>query len=284
MRKSLYVLGIATALGLSTCDVINPEEPIPAYVHIPSFSVQTTSDEGSASHRITEVWLTANDQVLGAYNVPATIPILEEGPSEIRLQAGIRDNGITLDPNIYPFYGAATFAADLQPGEIDTLSPVVFQYAEETQFAFIDDFEDALLAFEGIQRTETQAFEGNFSGLIELDSATVVARAFTTVAYGNLTVNSPQVYVEMNYLSDVPVAVGIAGQPANPIFSPVTLEAGFLPSDTWNKIYFSLGGVIQEGQYSDIQIVLEAFLSSLDQLGPDGKARVYLDNIKLVHF
>lgn len=284
MRRNTLAWVMMIALGLVACDIINPEEPIPAFLYISAFALETSPDEGSSSDNIRELWLTVDGQSLGAYRIPNAIPILAEGAAEIRLQAGIRDNGITRDPNTYPFYAPATFNRDLVPGDTDTLPPIAFRYREETQFAFIEDFEDDLAVFEGIERSTAEVFEGEYAGLIQLDTLNTVVRLGTTAAYSNLTALSPQVYVEMNYLSDVPVAVGVAGQPDVPGFPTVALDAGFLPNSEWNKIYFSLGGLLQQGQFGSVQIVLEAFLTDPQQLGPDGVARVYLDNIKLVHF
>lgn len=284
MRRSTLAWVVMTALGLAACDIINPEEPIPAFIYIPAFSVETSPEEGSSSDNIRELWLTVDGQSLGAYRIPNAVPILTEGSAEIRLQAGIRDNGITLDPNIYPFYAPATFTRELVPGETDTLPLVEFRYLEETQFAFVEDFEDDLAVFEGIERSTAEVFEGEYAGRIELDTLNTVVRLATIGSYSNLTALSPQVYVEMDYRSDVPVAVGVAGQPDVPGFPTVALDAGFLPNTEWNKIYFSLGGLLQQGQFGSVQIVLEAFLTDPQQLGPDGVARVYLDNIKLVHF
>ena len=53
-----------------SCDVINPEESIPAYIHIPEFRLETGLGQGSNSHNITDVWLTVGTEFSGCIPYP----------------------------------------------------------------------------------------------------------------------------------------------------------------------------------------------------------------------
>ncbi len=64
---------------MASCWPDGVEEPLPAYIYIPAFELRTTQGEGSASSAITDVWLTVNGEFLGAYELPARIPVLQTG-------------------------------------------------------------------------------------------------------------------------------------------------------------------------------------------------------------
>ncbi|MCB0638866.1 MAG: hypothetical protein KDC54_19695, partial [Lewinella sp.] len=51
---------------LPACDLINPEEPIPAYLYVAPFALNTAPNiEGSNSAKITEGWVFVNGEFLG---------------------------------------------------------------------------------------------------------------------------------------------------------------------------------------------------------------------------
>ena len=98
---SLYV----AAISFTGCDIINPSEKIPAYLHIDSFTLKGSYDSfGTLSHAITDVWVIIDNEFIGAYELPADIPVLKEGKKSMVLKAGIKENGITNTRLPYPFY------------------------------------------------------------------------------------------------------------------------------------------------------------------------------------
>ncbi|MBX2871068.1 MAG: hypothetical protein KTR30_03185 [Saprospiraceae bacterium] len=285
-KSGLFTLLLVVIFG-SSCELINPSEDIPAFLYIEPFSFDVNpSAHGSASSDITEVWVTVNGDFLGVYPLPASVPVLATGTADVRLEAGIHDNGIRATPNIYPFYEAFVRDVELAPNETDTLRPST-TYRSNTQFAFIENFETGSRVFteqfegqNGLTSTNDIIFEGDRSGLITLTQADNLIQLGTDQIYAGLTDNSPRVYLEMNYRSEVPVVWGVLGfrstGPGEPILQP-----GFRESNDWNKIYFDLSLLILEGNFSGHRILLQASIpngSSLDE------AKVYLDNIKLVHF
>lgn len=286
-KRSILLLPLCLLLQ---CDIINPEESVPAFIRVEPFELETdTAIQGSDSHKITEAWLTVNGEFLGAYQLPATVPVLAQGPAEVLLEAGIKDNGISTTPDIYPFYTPYETSVNLTADETITLSPVV-RYDPNTRFAFIEDFEagatrfqDIIIGEGGVQVSDGEVFEGSFSGTIQLTEAVPVVEVATLNEFGGLTDRSPFVYLEVNYRSDAPVIFGLIGGKGTSSRTAV-YEPGFNPKDSWNKIYFNLSGLLATSPFDTHQIGLQAFLPTENGQLTLSQATVWLDNIKLVHF
>lgn len=286
-QKGIYFVILAMAILTSACELINPSEEVPAFLYITPFEFTTNpGTEGSASANITEVWVTVNGDFLGVYPLPASVPVLATGLTEVRLDAGIHDNGIRSTPNIYPYYEPFIREVELASNETDTLRPST-GYRSNVRFAFIEDFENGNRIFteqiegqNGLTSTNDVIFEGNQSGELTLTIANDLVQLGTAQIYAGLTDASPLVYLEMDYKSDVPVVWGVRGFNSNNAGS-VVLQPGFRERSDWNKIYFDLSLLVLEGNFLGHRIVLQAALpvgSSLEE------AKVYLDNVKLIHF
>lgn len=287
------MLGAASAL-LGGCELINPEEPVPSYIHIPSVSVQTTeSVEGTASSNISEAWVSVDGDFVGAYSLPATLPVLAEGTAEVTVQAGVKDNGQASTPDIYPFFSNFEVQTELEPNTTDTIRPV-FQYSDNTKFAFIEPFEEGAQLFEELRRGSinqmSQVTEGAFEGRslrIELDTTAAIVEAATLERYANLTGNfTTSVYLEVNYKSDVPVTFGIIGHQAGglPGSGETVFLSGFNASGEWKKIYFNFSVAIVESQLDEFQIVFQAAIPLQEGRLARDEAVIMMDNIKLLHF
>lgn len=297
MKKQniLFLIALGSlCLSIAGCDIINPEEPVPGYIYIPAVEVQTSEVvEGTASSNITEAWVSVDGNFVGAYALPATLPVLEEGPSDVVVQAGVKDNGLGNSPDIYPFFDNFETIADLGANTTDTIRPV-FQYSDNTKFAFIEPFEEGSHVFEEIRRGSidqmAQVTEGGFEGRslrIKLDTTAAIIEAATINRYADLTGEfTTSVYLEVNYKSDIPVTFGIIGYQAGglPGAGEVAFLSGFNPSGEWKKIYFNLSVAVVESRLSEFQIVFQAAIPiEQGQLARD-EAVVMLDNIKLLHF
>ena len=290
LRKIIFYLLGGISFFFYQCNFINPEEATPSFIRIEAFNLTTNPEvQGSASEKITEAWLTVNGNFLGAYRLPSIVPVLVEGPAEILLEAGIKDNGIASTPDIYPFYSTYETQIELIPEQTITISPNI-SYLPDTRFSFIDDFEsgtsifqDVLLGNGAVNVTDTEVFEGSFSGQIDLSEADPILEVATINAYNDLTARSPFVYLEVNYKSEVPVVFGLVGRDASN--TPTTVfEPGFNPKDSWNKIYFNISGILATSPFDTHQIALQAFIPVENGQITLNNAKVYLDNIKLVHF
>jgi hypothetical protein len=278
-----------------SCDIINPEEEIPAYIVVESIDLKTYPGEGTDDHNITDVWLSVDGDFQGVFPLPATIPLLEKGEHLISLQAGIKDNGINSTPEIYPFYAPFEVTLNLQAEVVETLSPV-FEYADGVQFSFIEEFEGSGQIFQEMRigsdddmitlsTLPENVFEGDHSGVVKLDTATSVIEIGTLSRYPDLGDNGFQTYLEVNYKSEVPVFFGLIGYEnfgslgGTPLF-----DAGFQGSSNWKKIYFNLAKAVLTPGFDEYQVGFQAYIPQEDGILTLDSARVFLDNIKLVHF
>lgn len=275
-------------LFVASCDIINPEEDIPAYIQIEPFTLSTIGVEGSASSKIVQGWLFVNEVFLGVYDLPATVPVLASGPTEVRVEAGIADNGISSTPEIYPFYEPFEVQLDLVPSETTTISPRTF-YIADAKFGFIEDFElnservftDQITGSTPILQTTEDVFEGTFSGQFSVvKGRTDVVELGSVKRFSDLQANGVFVYLEVDYKSEVPVFWGVAGEQDVVTGLERYIDPGFAPNEEWNKIYFNITQQVFDSNLPDYQVILQAITTSQ---APDS-ALVYLDNIKLVHF
>lgn len=281
---------LSLLLFLGGCDIVNPDEEIPSYIHVRPFNfVQKSSQEGTADQKITEVWLTADGEFLGAYDLPATIPILKSGDVNIRLEAGIRDNGISTLPEIYPFFEPFERVVALQPAEVDTIQPVT-SYQSDVVFGFVEDFERSGSIFNEeldgdtatvIVNTTTEVFEGNRSGLIQLDTGASLIKVATDFdqLFSELQSRKIFVYLELNYKTEAEIAFGLIGHDGNSSIPREIFEPILFPNEAWNKIYLNLSEVAFTIDSEGVQVVLLSGLS-----GGQASARVLIDNVKLLYF
>lgn len=273
------------AVWLSGCDVINPEEPIPAFLYIKPFILTTDAEtQGTDDSKITEGWVFVNGDFLGVYDLPALVPILAEGSAEVRIEAGVKENGVSLTPDINPFYEPYRINLNLAPTIIDTLQPTT-TYVDIARFGFIEDFEDAesvvfgdsIIGGQLFERTQTGVFEGQYAGTLLLTKDAPLLELATTANLSGLLERGVYVYLEVNYRSEAPVIFGIIAPESgnyNRYYDP-----GFVAKDSWNKIYFNMAPLIFNSQEEEYQLSFQALLPN----GVDS-ARVWMDNIKLVHF
>lgn len=283
-------------LGTSACDLINPEEEIPAYIWIAPFEVQTNgTTQGSASAKITEVWVSVDDAFFGVYPLPAKIPILKTGNSKIKLEAGIKDNGISTAPEIYPFFQALEYNIVLKANEIDSIRPKA-TYRSGIRFALLENFENNSHVFQTLVTGNESnrmsiandgAFEGSGSGLIQLSTQYPAVELATRNTYTGLLAKGRAVYLELNYKAEVPLLVGVIAYKAGNLNAggQILYAAGFNASENWNKIYFNLSQVVADSRLDEYQIILKTEIpKNADGTINRSNAKIWLDNVKLVHF
>ena len=70
----------------------------PAYIKINDIELNNSSTD-----KITDAWVYIENQLQGVYELPAKFPVLETGVKEIRIKAGIKNNGISSSRVFYPF-------------------------------------------------------------------------------------------------------------------------------------------------------------------------------------
>lgn len=292
MIKFYQVLGLVVAIVLSGCiKDNNPSRPAYVYVENIFFEADTMLGQGSSSSNITDVWVSVDGQQLGANNLPALFPVILDGNfpiNSVRVSAGIKDNGITNTRVIYPFYDPYVESIDLEPGKIDTFRPTL-QYPSNANIILVEDFEDPSQPvftdeLDGNPNTEMitqmdEVFEGNYSGSLVLDSANLDCTVATSVHYYNLNnISATAVYLEMDFKTNTTFQVGlIAHYSASD--TEVLYKGGVNATDSWKKIYFNLTPEVFGANATEYSVIIRA-LKYIDAAEP----KIYIDNVKLVHF
>jgi hypothetical protein len=277
---------------MASCD---KEEDIPAYLYIEDITLEVPADQslGADAHDIVDAWVYVGNSFIGAFELPAHIPVLHEGEQEIVVIAGIKRNGQANDRMIYPFYTSYTTQRTLIPSNTDTLSPVV-EFRTGAKMAWLEDFEDGIITMEksGVNSTvdtiyitsdpsEVYDYNGGNSirsGKIILDTRYQIFE-YRSKQQFDLPRQLNESFLEFNYKCDIDLETGfypLTGGPVNPV-SVVRLY----PTTTWKKIYVSLTQDVNAAQYQGVEFKM--FFGAFKNSG-DKPVNIYLDNIKLIHF
>lgn len=282
-KGSSFLLITAFMMILQSCELFNPTEQIPAYIHIDKFNVTTLSSQGSNSSRITDAWVYIDDEPIGAFELPATIPVLYEGQHEITLMAGIKVDGIASTRAIYPFYESYIINTSLFPDSVITLSPTV-TYSSAANFLWLEAFEDGGVTIQKTSNSDTlvektsqngEVFEGSYSGVIHLDAAHPYFEGKSIDEFILQGGTSPT-FLELNYKCNNEVCVGLY---ANSSSIVMKLDKMCLfPTDTWTKIYINLNSTVNLAYSPDNFQVFFAASKSDDV----SEVTILLDNIKLI--
>ena len=298
LKKVLPLLLVVFLVASCSKDKFNAQTP--SYLHLESIDLETESFEGSSSHKITDAWITMDGNFLGAFEVPCIVPILAEGEHEFRISSGIKANGISATRITYPFYDVCDLflksnnTYQLSDANYITLikdSSVVVKattkYTENTDFLFIEDFEDAGAVLEMSEQSDTiltttnidsLVFEGYGSGEVHLDSVNdffeLISSEFTPISsIYNATM------LELNYRCDHSFKLGIAVKSADTGVIDRYESIQISPSSDWNKIYVHMTNQVNLGNSDD---EFGVFIGSVKSSSVE-TASFYFDNIKWVH-
>ena len=256
------------------------ENAVPAYIHVPAFSLTTKPSEGTASEKITDAWVYVDGQINGVFQLPATLPIIEIGKHDLKIFPGVRNNGTRSNPVIYALYNAYSVNFDLKAGKVDTIRPFT-TYFNNLNFAIMEDFERTnTFIIDQDNNTNTRftidanGFEGKCASLTLNKTNPRSEKA--SAARVPLSEFANSIFLEMNYKTEAFLSVGIIG---SSVFStPETLyKITLVPNKTWNKTYINLTNEVKQLKLTNFQIVFGAELP--DSLST---AKVLIDNVKLI--
>lgn len=270
---------------ITSCEIINPEETIPSYVYIDDFTFTCNLElQGYPSSKITDAWVYANGIFIGAFEIPATVPILESGETELIVYPGIKENGISGTGMIYPFYNGYTITRNLIAGETDTIHPSsTYKPSASLTFIFRDNFElgnqfhsvesDADLT---TTTSVPDVFEGLRSAITTLTDDLDTFRVSTDpLFFGTI---DKQLFLEIDYRCDLNFLVYLKCNTSggSTIYDEVlTITA----KDYWNKIYINLNPTLQffsSYQPESYNLEFRAFNTTNDT------AQILLDNLKII--
>lgn len=284
--QASFVLFLISVMGLFSCQKQNLKPGIPAFLYIDTMYLQTDySTQGTSSHNITDVWVYVNEQRVGAFELPAMVPVLADGKAMLRLEAGIKVNGIATTRVNSPFFESYLVNEFMfVPDSIITVSPTT-HYRENVHFAWMEDFEDNALSIDTanlsgnadiVLSSQANAFEGFHSGIISLDTIHDFFEGATFEPF-TVPIDGSPIILEMNYKTDVVFEVGIFASNASNVVKQPILYVN--PKTNWNKIYINLSDAIRENNFTnEFKVYFRAGI--YDDIT---QAVVGLDNIKVVY-
>jgi len=278
---------------------------IPAYIYIENVDFITENpnenneNEGTASFKIPDVWVTVNGKGIGAYQLPALVPVIANGNTNLIFEAGIKLNGRSEWRPKHPLFTLHKETINLVKGKIDTVSPV-FRYQDIVKFARKEDFEDAGLKFYSVnggaelKKTQDEALlfryrnePNNFSGIIELPASDSIYffEIQTTTPLQFNSISAKDCMVELNFRFDANVEIGMychfppsSSKRTQQI--PIANIIGDTNNTEWNKIYINLAdemNVYTTQGMTHFDIYMKCGI-------PRGeKAKFLFDNIKIVY-
>lgn len=272
----------------------------PVYFSIPDMYVNTNySIEGTSHQKITTVWMLVNGKSIGAYELPATPPvILEEGENKIRFYEGINLNGVSASRVIYDGLSFIDTTINYTPDDSpasDTLlfSNLVTRYESFKTIEIVEDFDRQGLSLKRTDRSDTTIIKSSDPseyfinpqdpledngkcGVLYTSSSSDLAEVASTEAYA-LPGSGSNVYLEINYRCNIPFTIGIITESTGGVVQAPTVRVN--PKTEWNKIYVNLVTEVSAYPSND------GFKVYFSAEHPDGmeSGYVFLDNIKLVY-
>lgn len=279
--NSLWALMVFTiGLGFTSCEVINPEEDIPSYIYIDSIKLNSSYNSPSS---ITDAWVYINDNINGVYELPATIPVLEGGPTNVKVFAGIKMNGISLTRIPYPCFDLYSEDTELIRDSIIEIKPVV-DYKGTTRWE--ENFEDIGFTLQSTSSSDTSViretdpsivFQGTGCGRFTLGTSQNIFSAISSSNF-QLPKGSTPVFLELHYKCNNTFAVGITSNtPTN--VEQITPSLVINPKDEWNRIYINLTNEVSaQAQAIDYNIYFY-----MERDFGNETPEVFIDNIRLIH-
>ncbi len=283
----------AGALSLSSLNFSCSKESFQAtrasYLRIDSIGMITDYEaEGTASHRLTTVWVEVDGMNQGVFELPAFFPVLSSGESDLRIDVGINENGTSSTRSIHSFLEPIERTEVFSQGDTVELGTLNTRYRTNADVLQVEDFEGVGLNLIQSSRSDTLLIRtsepalvfqhpgetASQSGVAYLADADVLFEVLTADSYF-LPIGQP-VYLELNYWTEVPLVVGLEIRTTAETIQANT--ATINPNSTWNKIYINLQSEVS-GYPGAIDY--KVFLGALNYEGR-GPRRILIDNLKLV--
>tara|TARA_B100001287_G_C22621578_1_gene500341 strand:+ start:393 stop:1250 length:858 start_codon:yes stop_codon:yes gene_type:complete len=273
---------------LVTISCEKQESLIPSFIKINSYEIENNNQsslphsKNYLSHNITDCWVTINGQFVGTFEIPSTIPVLEENTHTIELSPGIKVNGISSSRIRYPFYEKFQITSELIKNNTIEINPTT-NYKQNINIIFETSgsfeqtgtmFENGEISDTSVIRQNFEVFQGEFSGAVFLDS-TNSRFDIRNIDQLDIPLNT---FMELDFKSNISFNVGVI------ILNSGNLEIKeeliqLYATNEWKKIYLDLYPLLSKGNiYSTFKIYMDGqFDDSVENNA------IFFDNLKLVH-
>jgi hypothetical protein len=291
--KALFTLLSACLIIVSACQKTS-ELDIPSFIHIDKVRLTVNAGQGTASSKIVDAWVYTNNDLEGAFELPATFPVLKAGDMEVKILPGIKLNGMAETRAAYPFFNPITVPVSLSHEKTADILSRATTYDSRTVFAWLEDFEDPNVSIDTTSRSEIKLYrsgddslnyyfpgEGNsFVGkaTIQKDSVLFECASHDDFVFPEYFSDlESSVFLELNYKTNCPFTVGLIVYGSQTTHKPVAV---INPSGVWNKIYINFTPTVL---LNTAGIKYRVYINAQKEVGGP-TAEIYFDNIKLLHF
>jgi len=276
-KKCIILLFIS--ICIFSCDKNENIQEIPSYISVSEINLVTNSNQGSNTHKITDIWLYVNDQFAGAYELPSTIPLLHKDTNNIKIFAGIKDNGISSTRVRYHFYKSFEKNVFLVEDSIVNIQPS-FRYTDNA----IVEFEN----FEGVGTNIDTTLNSEVDFEIKTENENNFAYAHisgdylkfeaATDDFENLPQQGSPVYLEVDYQSNHTALIGAY---INNPTSVINRDLVWISpkEEDWNKIYINMTKTVSEALGNNsIKFYINVFRTDTTK-----EAWIKFDNLKIIY-
>ena len=305
-----WALVLLLAEGLSSCHKF-PGQSVPSYLRIDSIGLDCDYyTYGANTSNFTDAWVYIDDQIIGCYELPATIPVLAKGRHEVTVRGGICVNGIGDSRSFYTLVRPTADTLNLVEDSIVHYNPKVTYYPinEGVQIGWMEDFEttnalvpltqsDADIMRVGPEDSHIWLHEPNsyHSGKIQLppDSLDFYVTSSDEFAFHKDYV--AYCLLEMDYNCNDAFFVGLSylenyKLTYHPLVQVQPTDKQHEVPDRWKKIYINLGPFMNEHVDAEyFKLYFTSDLTVAEELGQepyhplDEPRYYYFDNLKVLY-
>ncbi len=286
MYKTILILFLFFSLFYATsCGLNDSLAPDAAFIELKDPVVKQPSGVGFDTHKITDIWVFVDGQIIGIFPLPAKVPIEVTGVDvEVTFLAGIRNNGFNNTPVFYPFYKSILKTFRPIPGQLVSI-PLEFSYVSSAKIPINESFEignsfdldiDNNINTNLVINSETSIL-GQKCGHAILTNSLNYIEVASAGAIRNGENNRGASYIEFDYKGDGEIAVGILKKRGNIFQVEFVL---FVPGKTdWNKIYIDVTNNLSTKDYEEYRLVF-----GFRRTGTAVVSNLFIDNIKHIHY
>lgn len=287
MHLNKIIAFIAILLCFNSCSLFDNDSFNPAYLILENPALSTRSNEGDPVHDIKDVWVFIDGKLLGIFPLPAKVPVITTGKEmNILISAGVKENGDINSSFEYPFMTRIEKNVVLNEGKEEKI-PLNFSYKTDIKFDIVEGFETSFQQFtQDIDgNTETRfsfttedKVSGQKSGIVTLNNSNKDFEV-TTVNYFNNSQNAKgSVFLEFDYKCDENLLIGtdvIENQTQFTSYKVILSK-----TTEWKRAYINFSDEISNPNTDFYRVMFGAGYERIDNVD----SKIYLDNIKLIHF
>jgi len=247
----IWVLAISI-FGIAGCNYYETDNPEAVYLTVDSVGFNQNLVPSITDQRIEDIYVYADGKLLGAYQVPFTIPVTDLSKKRISLLAGVYADGIRNARVQYPFFATIDSTFVWEAGKNYRMRPVFnyvsyvsspFKFSEnfERGFSRLDTFQSDGADVRIRQHTNLELPSGETSYL-EVSSDTNIAVLLQVATEGELPAidRSRPTYLEFQFQSNFDMIVGVlVKEPGSEQWIPA-YNLYLKPSGSWKKVYCTL--------------------------------------------